>query len=125
MQNYATIQGRLTADPELRFTSSNVPVCSFCVACQRDVANDGQKLSDFFNCTAWQQGGEFIANHYKKGNMIFVSGRLQNRDYTDKNGNKRTVTELVVDKSYFGEAKPREGTPGFVELTDVDDELPY
>ena len=112
MLNHITIMGRLTRDPELRRTGSGVPVTSFTVAVDRDMAPQGQqKETDFIDCVAWRGAGEFVAKHFTKGRMIVVSGRLQIRSWTDKDGNKRRTAEVVADNCYFGDRKP-EGEQG-------------
>ena len=113
MLNHITIMGRLTRDPELRRTGSGVAVASFCVAVDRDYApkDGGERKTDFINCVAWRQTGEFISKYFTKGRMIVVDGRLEMRDWTDKDGNKRTTAEINVDSAYFGDSKPA-GTTG-------------
>lgn len=110
MLNHIVIMGRLTRDPELRYTGSNIPVASFTVAVDRDYGNreSGEKQTDFINCVAWRSTGEFVSKYFQKGSMIVVSGRLQIRDYTDRDGNKRTAAEIVADNVYFGESKRRD-----------------
>lgn len=107
MLNHITIMGRLTRDPELRRTGSGVAVTSFTVACDRDIANKetGERETDFIDCVAWRNTGEFVSKYFKKGSMAVVSGRLQVRGWTDKDGNKRRTSEVVADNVYFGEAK--------------------
>lgn len=107
MLNKSIIMGRLTRDPELRRTGSGIAVASFCVAVERDYPNKdtGEKETDFINCVAWRQTGEFVSRWFTKGSMIVVSGRLQTRSWTDESGNKRYATEIVADDVYFGEGK--------------------
>ena len=107
MLNHITIMGRLVRDPELRRTGSGVAVASFCVAVDRDFApkDGGERKADFIDCVAWRQTGEFISKYFTKGRMIVVDGRLEMRDWTDKDGNKRTSAEVVVDNAYFGDSK--------------------
>ena len=106
MLNHITIMGRITRDPELRRTGSNIAVASFTVAVDRDFSGkDTERETDFIDCVAWRQTGEFVAKHFTKGSMIVVSGRLQIRSWTDKDGNKRRTAEVVADNCYFGEAK--------------------
>ena len=107
MLNHITIMGRLTRDPELRRTGSGVAVASFTVAVDRDFgkSESGEKETDFIDCVAWRQTGEFISKYFTKGSMIVVSGRLQIRGWTDKDGNKRRTAEVVADNVYFGESK--------------------
>ena len=107
MLNHITIMGRLTRDPELRRTGSGVAVASFTVAVDRDFGgrDGGEKETDFIDCVAWRQTGEFVSKYFAKGSMIVVSGRLQIRPWTDKDGNKRRTAEVVADNCYFGESK--------------------
>ena len=99
MLNHIVLMGRLTRDPELRYTGSNVPVASFSIAVDRDFGRgeNGEKQTDFINVSAWRQTGEFVSKYFTKGSMIVVSGRLQIRDYTDRDGNRRTAAEVVAD----------------------------
>lgn len=110
MLNHIIIMGRLTRDPELRRTGSGLAVASFSVAVDRDWPNKetGEKETDFINCVAWRQTGEFVSKYFTKGSMIVVSGRLQIRNWTDKDGNKRTTAEIVADSVYFGESKKKD-----------------
>ena len=107
MLNHITIMGRLTRDPELRRTGSGVAVASFTVAVDRDFGgrDGGEKETDFIDCVAWRQTGEFVSKYFTQGSMIVVSGRLQIRNWTDKDGNKRRSAEVVADNCYFGESK--------------------
>ena len=113
MLNHITIMGRLTRDPELRRTGSGVAVASFTVAVDRDFGgrDGGEKETDFIDCVAWRQTGEFVSKYFTKGRMIVVSGRLQIRSWTDKDGNKRRTAEVVADNCYFGDSK-RDGDSG-------------
>ena len=107
MLNHITIMGRLTRDPELRRTGSGIAVASFTVAVDRDFGgrDGGEKETDFIDCVAWRQTGEFVSKYFTKGRMIVVSGRLQIRSWTDKEGNKRRTAEVVADNCYFGDSK--------------------
>ena len=107
MLNHITVMGRLTKDPEMRRTGSGVAVTSFTIACDRDIANKetGERDVDFLDCVAWRGAGEFVAKNFTKGRMIVVSGRLQVRNWTDKEGNKRRSAEVVADQVYFGDSK--------------------
>ena len=113
MLNHITIMGRLTRDPELRRTGSGIAVASFTVAVDRDFGgrDGGEKETDFIDCVAWRQTGEFVSKYFTKGRMIVVSGRLQIRSWTDKDGNKRRTAEVVADNCYFGDSK-RDGDSG-------------
>ena len=104
--------GRLTRDPELRYTQTQTPVTSFSVAVERDFGNreNGERQTDFIDCVAWRSTAEFVSKYFQKGSMAVVSGRLQMRDWTDRDGNKRRSAEIVADNVYFGESKrSREG----------------
>ena len=150
MLKHITIMGRLTRDPELRYTQSQTPVASFTLAVDRDFGGrDGaEKQTDFIDCVAWRQTAEFVNKYFSKGSMAVVSGRLQIRDWTDREGGKRRSAEVVVDNIYFGESKRREGgemrsesrpaysssyesvspsmgASAFSELGDDDGELPF
>ena len=107
MLNHIVIMGRLTRDPELRRTGSGIAVASFSVAVDRDFgkSENGEKETDFIDCVAWRQTGEFVSKYFTKGRMIVVSGRLQVRSWTDKDGNKRRTAEVVADNVYFGGGK--------------------
>ena len=111
MLNHIVVMGRLTRDPELRYTQSQTPVASFTVAVDRDFANrdNGERQTDFIDCVAWRQTAEFVNKYFQKGSMAVVSGRLQIRDWTDREGGKRRSAEIVVDNMYFGESKRRDG----------------
>lgn len=109
MLNSITIAGRLTRDPELRRTGSGIAVTSFTVAVERDIPEqDGNRKTDFFDCVAWREKGEFVDKYFRKGSMILVRGRMQARDWTDKQGNKRRSWELQADNTYFGGSKKDE-----------------
>ena len=113
MLNHIVVMGRLTRDPELRYTQSQTPVASFTVAVDRDFANrdSGERQTDFIDCVAWRQTAEFVNKFFQKGSMAVVSGRLQIRDWTDREGGKRRSAEIVVDNMYFGESKRRDAEP--------------
>ena len=113
MLNHITIMGRLTRDPELRRTGNGTAVASFTVAVDRDIAPQGQeKETDFIDCVAWRNAGEFVAKYFTKGRMIVVSGRLQIRSWKDKDGNNRRTAEVVADHCYFGDSKREDGNQG-------------
>lgn len=107
MLNHIVIMGRLTRDPEFRRTAGNVAVASFTAAVDRDylTRESGERETDFIDCVAWRQVGEFVSRYFKKGSMIVVAGRLQVRTWTDKDGNKRRTSEIFVENVYFGEGK--------------------
>ena len=149
MLNHIVIMGRLTRDPELRYTQSQTPVASFTLAVDRDFGgrDGGEKQTDFIDCVAWRQTAEFVNKYFTKGSMAVVSGRLQIRDWTDRDGGKRRSAEVVVDNMYFGESKRRDSgdsrsdsrpssgynaprsvnsaPSAFSELDDGDGELPF
>ena len=110
MLNHIVLMGRLTRDPELRYTSANVAVASFRIAVDRDFGRgeNGERQTDFIDVVAWRQTGEFVSKYFTKGSMAVVSGRLQMRDWTDRDGNKRTSAEVVADNVYFGESRRRD-----------------
>ena len=107
MLNHITLMGRLTRDPELRYTASNTPVASFSLAVDRDFAprDGGERQTDFIDIVAWRQTAEFVSKYFTKGQLAVVSGRLQIRDWTDRDGNKRRSAEVVADNVYFGDSK--------------------
>ena len=120
MLNHIVIMGRLTRDPELRRTGTGVAVASFSLAVDRDFSprDGGERETDFIDCVAWRQTGEFVSKYFTKGRMAVVSGRLQIRAWTDKDGNKRRSAEIVADNVYFGDSKKDDtdngGYTGFV-----------
>lgn len=102
MLNCAAIMGRLVADPELKKSTTGVSVCSFCVAVDRDYVKQGEtRQADFINVVAWRQTAEFVCKYFHKGSMIAIQGSIQTRNYQDKNGNKRSTTEIMADKVNF------------------------
>ncbi|HIQ76749.1 MAG TPA: single-stranded DNA-binding protein [Candidatus Faecousia excrementipullorum] len=112
MLNHIVIMGRLTRDPELRRTGSGIAVTSFTLAVDRDYNSkeSGERETDFIDCVAWRSTGEFVSKYFAKGRMAVVSGRLQIRSWTDKDGNKRRSAEVVADNVYFGESKRDESS---------------
>ena len=152
MLNQIVLMGRLTRDPELRRTGSGVAVASFTLAVDRDFAAQGaEKETDFVDIVAWRSTAEFVSKYFTKGRMAVVSGRLQIRNWQDKEGNKRRSAEVVADNVYFGESKrdsmassgfdqtpsypqapayqapaaPAPSASGFSMLEDDDSELPF
>lgn len=107
MLNHIVIMGRLTRDPELRRTQNGTAVASFSLAVDRDFKDKstGEKATDWIDVVAWRNTAEFVSRYFTKGRMAVVEGRLQVRDWTDKNGNKRRSVEVIADKVYFGELK--------------------
>lgn len=112
MLNHIVIMGRLTRDPELRRTNTGLAVTRFSVAVDRDFPNKGtgERETDFINCVAWRHTGEFVSKYFQKGSMVVVSGRLQMRNWTDKDGTKRRDAEIVADNVYFGSSKRDSGS---------------
>ena len=141
MLNHIVIMGRLTRDPELKRTQSGIAVSSFTLAVDRDFSgrDGGEKQTDFIDCVAWRNTAEFVSKYFTKGRMAVASGRLQIRDWTDRDGGKRRSAEVIVDNIYFGDSKKEGGNPnpadtseaygssgaGFTELDDIDGELPF
>lgn len=138
MLNKIILMGRLTRDPELRRTGSGTAVASFSLAVDRDYkSQSGEKETDFIDIVAWRATAEFVSKYFSKGRMAVVEGRLQLRDWTDKEGNKRRSTEVVADHVYFGDSKkdvPNSGTStptpvdahsDFAEVDAEDGELPF
>ena len=107
MLNRTIIMGRLTRDPELRRTQSGIAVATFSIAVERDFKDkqSGEKVTDFFDVVAWRNSAEFVSRYFSKGRMAVVEGRLQNRDWQDRDGNKRRTTEIIADNVYFGDSK--------------------
>ena len=114
MLNHITIMGRFVRDPELRRTGSGIAVASFTLAVDRDFksSNGGDKEVDFIDCVAWRQTGEFVSKYFTRGRMAVVSGRLQIRSWTDKDGNKRRTAEVVADNVYFADSKSENASAG-------------
>ena len=114
MLNRIVLMGRLTRDPELRRTQSGTAVVSFSVACDRDYAAQGaERETDFIDIVAWRGTAEFVEKYFSKGRMIVVGGRLQIRNWQDKEGNKRRSAEVVADNVYFGDSKRDSADGGF------------
>ena len=111
MLNHITLMGRLTRDPELRYTQSGTPVASFSLAVDRDFGSrdGGDRQTDFIDIVAWRQTAEFVSKYFAKGRMAVVEGRLQIRDWTDRDGGKRRSAEVIADNVYFGDSKPKDG----------------
>ena len=128
MYNHTGLQGRLTATPELRYTPSGTAITSFTLASDTGrKTKDGNRITNFIDCVAWRSTGEFVSKYFAKGRMAVVEGRLQMRDWTDKDGNKRRSSEVVADSVYFGDSRREESAteePQFRETED-DGELPF
>ena len=118
MLNHIVLMGRLTRDPELRRTGTGVAVASFSIAVDRDFGGreGGEKETDFIDLVAWRNTAEFVSKYFTKGRMAVVSGRLQIRNWTDKEGNKRRSAEVVADNIYFGDSR-RDGDAGGASFT--------
>ena len=113
--NQVVLMGRLTRDPELRHTQSGTAVASFTLAVDRGYASrdGGDRQTDFIDCVAWRNTAEFVSKYFVKGQMAAVTGRLQIRDWTDRDGNKRRSAEVVVDNVYFTESKKSREAAGY------------
>ena len=117
MLNHIVLMGRLTRDPELRYTQSQIPVASFRLAVDRDFGgrDGGERQTDFIDIVAWRSTAEFVSKYFTKGSMAAVSGRLQIREWTDREGGKRTTAEVVADNVYFGSSKRDSASGGYSE----------
>lgn len=134
MLNHIVIMGRLTRDPELKTTNSGIPVVSFSIAVDRDFADkeSGERGVDFIDVTAWRHTAEFVSRYFTKGRMAVISGRLQTRNWTDKDGNKRKSVEIVAENVYFGDSKrsdsettAQSATSDFAPIEGEDEGLPF
>lgn len=136
MLNKVFLQGRLVADPELRKTQQGTPVASYRLAVDRGYKSKDPKAqnADFINVVSWRNTAEFVSRYFTKGRMMLVEGRLQMRDYTDKDGNRRVAAEIVTDNVYFCDSRKDESSAdsgllqesaGFSELADDDGDLPF
>ena len=120
MLNVVAIMGRLVADPELRTTTQGNSVCSFRIACDRSYVQQGQeRQADFIDIVAWRQQADFVSKYFQKGSMIAIEGRLQTRQYQDKNGNNRTAVEVVANNISFAGAKRQDSqnAPSYEQQT--------
>ena len=141
MLNRVIVMGRLTDNPELRHTASNVPVTSFTLAVERNFASGDERVTDFLDVVAWRNTAEFTSKYFVKGQLVCVEGSIQVRSYTDREGTKRRAWEIVCDHAYFAEGK-RDGAPRsnaaapapainnaganeFSEFEDDSDDLPF
>lgn len=128
--NKAILMGRLTRDPETRYTqTSNTQVTSFTLAVNRRFAKEGQPNADFINIIAWSKTAEFVSKYFKKGQQVGVIGRIQTRNYDDEQGQKHYVTEVVAEEVYFADTKKEESTsaPGEENPYEISDssDLPF
>lgn len=125
MLNRIVLQGRFAKDPELKHTQGGVAVVSFSLAVEQDYKPEGgERKTDFINVVAWRGTAEFVARYFTKGRMAVVSGRLQTRDWTDTEGNRRKAVEVVADNVYFCDSRPKTEEPELEELDD-DGNLPF
>ena len=122
MLNKCFLLGRLTKDPEIRRTNGGTAVTSFTLAVDRDFKTNGEKETDFIEVVAWRNTAEFVSKYFSKGRMAIVEGRLQIRDWTDKNGNKRRTAEVVADNVYFGDSKRENKEPEYTPPSDFKEE---
>lgn len=112
MLNIVAIMGRLVADPELRTTPAGVNVCQFRIACDRNFARQGeQRQADFVDIVAWRAQADFVCKYFSKGSLIAINGRIQTRNYQDKNGNNRTAIEIVANNVNFAAPKSANAAP--------------
>lgn len=134
MLNSVIVMGRMVRDPELRKTPDGIDVTSFRIAVDRDYVKPGEeRQTDFFDVVAWRGVANFVCNYFRKGSLIAIHGCLQMRNYEDKNGNRRTVTEIVADKVNFCERPKRDEAPSRseshpqpnIEKDEENDELPF
>ena len=127
MLNKVILQGRLTANPELKSTTNGVSVCAFTLAVDRSYQSGGERQTDFINCVAWRGTAEFISKYFAKGRMLIACGELQVRKYTTNDGQTRSVTEVIVDDVNFGGDKKEAASnaaPASEEIL-ADDDFPF
>ena len=139
MYNRVGIMGRFAQAPELRYAQNGAAMVTFTLAVDRDYKDkdSGERTTDWIDCIAWRKTGEFVHRYFTKGRMALVEGRIQVRNWTDKDGNKRKSTEVVVDEIYFADSPPAKRTgadscpavppqqPAYHEIPDDDGELPF
>ncbi len=142
MLNRAIVMGRLTDNPELRHTASNIPVTTFTLAVDRNFNSGDERVTDFLNIVAWRSNAEFTSKYFTKGQLVCVEGSIQVRSYTDRDGNKRRAWEIVCDRAYFAESRRdggnsargndapapainNAGSNEFSEFDDSGDDLPF
>ena len=131
MLNNVVLMGRLTADPELKYTPSNITVTAFQVAVERSYSKNGERQTDFISVVAWRKTAEFITQYFSKGQMIAIEGSIQTRSYEDKNKNRRTAVEVVADSASFCGDRKKEVPSGLREIDEnsfeeiIDDDLPF
>lgn len=129
MLNIVNLMGRMTKDPEVRYTTTEIPVARFSVACQRDYSGmeGGQPKTDFFDIECWRGTAEFAQKYFHKGDMVALSGRLQTDKWTDKEGRERTAIKVVANNLYFGESKRgnQAAAPATSDFIENDGDLPF
>lgn len=123
--NSVNLIGRLTKDPEVRYTQNNIPVASYTLAVKRSYAKDGEQDTDFINIISWNKSADFVQKYFKKGMQVGVTGRIQTRNWEDDNGQKHYATEVVTEKVEFADSKKDEPTDVTAEVYTGDDELPF
>lgn len=128
MLNMVALMGRLVADPELRQTTNKIAVATFRIAVDRNISSkDGNRQVDFINIVAWRGTAEFVSKYFNKGDMVALQGSIQTRQYNDRDGNKRTVVEVLADQVWFGQRKENNaGKPASDEYDEIEmDDLPF
>ena len=123
--NQVNLIGRLTKDPEIRYTQNNKPVASYTLAVKRSFAKDGEQDTDFINVISWNKSADFVQKYFKKGMQVGVTGRMQTRNWEDDNGQKHYATEVVTEKVEFADSKKDEPTDVTAEVYAGDDSLPF
>lgn len=131
MLNTAILMGRLTKEPELKYTANNIPITSFTLAVDREYKSGEEKQTDFINIVAWRQRAEFVSKWFKKGQLVAVEGSIQTKKYTDKEGRTNTSFEVVANNVHFAESKKADPLPAFSQQVNdafsnaEDDDLPF
>lgn len=123
--NQVNLIGRLTKDPEIRYTQNNIPVASYTLAVKRSYAKEGEQDTDFINIISWNKSADFVQKYFKKGMQVGVTGRIQTRNWEDDNGQKHYATEVVTEKVEFADSKKDEPTDVTAEVYAGDDTLPF
>lgn len=124
MLNRVVLMGRLTDNPELRHTSSNIPVTTFTIACERNYRSGDERITDFLDIVAWRNTAEFVSKYFTKGMQVAVEGSIQVRSYTDREGNKRRAWEIIADQVYFADSKRENGYGAGASRTDTAQSAP-
>lgn len=126
MYNRVVLIGRLVADPELKTTPNGVNVAAFRIAVDRPYKQGNERKADFISIVAWRSQAEFVCRYFSKGKLIGIEGAIQTRDYTDKDGNKRYITEVVAERAFFTESKKADGeSPSGFETMEDNGDLPW